>query len=52
MANTIGLFVHYRPVVMALPAGGFQAVATHLGCTTVEELQLVLEGTGLPYQNA
>jgi len=51
MTGTIGLFVHYRPVVLALLAGGCQAVASFLGYTTVEELQAALDDAGLLYQH-
>ncbi len=51
MTGTIGLFVHYRPVVLALPAGGCQAVASFLGYATVEELQAALDDAGLLYQH-
>ena len=51
MTESIGLFVHYRPVVLALPAGGCQAVATFLGYATVEELQAALDDAGLLYQH-
>lgn len=51
MANTIGLFVHYRPVVLSLPAGGCNAVAGFLGYTTTQELQADLDEAGLLYQH-
>jgi len=51
MTNTIGLFVHYRPVVLALPAGGCKAVATYLGYSTLQELQADLAAANLLYQH-
>lgn len=47
MTNTIGLFVHYRPVVLALPAGGCQAVARYLGFDDSDLLQQGLDNAGL-----
>lgn len=51
MTDTIGLFVHYRPVVLALPAGGCQAVASFLGYSAVADLQQDLDQAGLLYQH-
>lgn len=52
MTDTIGLFVHYRPVVLALPAGGCQAVASFMGYADVADLQGDLERAGLLYQHS
>lgn len=51
MTTTIGLFAHYRPVVLALPAGGIQAVAQYLGFESQKTLDQALEGAGLMYQH-
>jgi hypothetical protein len=51
MTETIGLFVHYRPVVLALPAGGCQAVARYLNFDSPEALGASLESKGLLYQD-
>ena len=51
MRKTIGLFVHYRPVVLALPAGGCQAVAAYLGFDNANLLQQALDSTGLLYRH-
>jgi hypothetical protein len=51
MSDTIGLFVHYRPMVLALPAGGCQAVASFLGYSAVADLQKDLDRAGLLYQH-
>ena len=51
MTETIGLFVHYRPVVLALPAGGCRAVAQFLGFDDPAQLQKELDGGGLLYQS-
>ena len=51
MSNTIGLFVHYRPVVLALPTGGCQAVARYLGFEDSDLLQQALDGAGLLYRH-
>lgn len=49
--TTLGLFAHYRPVVLALPPGGGQAVAAFLGTETAEELSAQLDGGGLLYRH-
>jgi hypothetical protein len=51
MTETIGLFVHYRPVVLALPAGGCQAVAAYLGFDNPDLLQQALDSAGLLYRH-
>jgi hypothetical protein len=51
MSNTIGLFVHYRPVVLALPTGGCQAVARYLGFEDSVLLQQALDSAGLLYRH-
>lgn len=51
MTDTIGLFVHYRPVVLALPAGGCGAVANFLGFGNPEQLQATLDDAGLLFQH-
>ena len=51
MSHTIGLFVHYRPVVLALPTGGCQAVARYLGFEDSDLLQQALDGAGLLYRH-
>ena len=51
MSHTIGLFVHYRPVVLALPTGGCQAVARYLGFEDSDLLQQSLDGAGLLYRH-
>lgn len=51
MRKTIGLFVHYRPGVLALPAGGCQAVAAYLGFDNADLLQQALDSTGLLYRH-
>ena len=51
MSNTIGLFVHYRPVVLALPTGGCQAVARYLGFENSDLLQQAVDGAGLLYRH-
>ena len=51
MSNTIGLFVHYRPVVLALPTGGCQAVARYLGFEDSDLLQQALDSAGLLYRH-
>lgn len=42
--QTLGLFAHYRPVVMALPPGGCQAVAAFLAAESADALAIQLEG--------
>ncbi len=51
MTETIGLFVHYRPVVLALPAGGCQAVTAYLGFDNPDLLQQALDSAGLLYRH-
>ena len=51
MSNIIGLFVHYRPVVLALPTGGCQAVARYLGFEDSDLLQQALDSAGLLYRH-
>ena len=51
MSNTIGLFVHYRPVVLALPTGGCQAVARYLGFEDSDLLQQAVDSAGLLYRH-
>ena len=51
MPETIGLFVHYRPVVLALPAGGGNAVARFLGFNDPEQLRQAMDGAGLLYRH-
>jgi hypothetical protein len=51
MTNTIGLFVHYRPVVLTLPTGGCQAVARYLGFDDSDLLQQGLDSAGLLYRH-
>lgn len=51
MSNTIGLFVHYRPVVLALPSGGSQAIARYLGFDDSDLLQQALDNAGLLYRH-
>lgn len=51
MTETIGLFVHYRPVVLALPAGGCRAVAAYLGFDDPDLLQQALDSAGLLYRH-
>lgn len=51
MTDTVGLFVHYRPVVLSLPAGGCQAVASYLGYAEVEHLHAALDEAGLLFQH-
>ncbi|PSI00369.1 hypothetical protein [Synechococcus lacustris] len=51
MTDMIGLFVHYRPVVLALPTGGCAAVANFLGFSNQEQLQTVLDDAGLLYKH-
>jgi len=51
MSNTIGLFVHYRPVVLALPTGGCQAVACYLGFEDSYLLQQAVDSAGLLYRH-
>jgi hypothetical protein len=52
MTEAIGLFVHYRPVVLALPAGGCEAVAAFLGYAAVADLQRDLDRAGILYQHS
>lgn len=49
--TSLGLFAHYRPVVLALPRGGGEAVATFLGATTPEDLSAQLDDAGLLYRH-
>ncbi len=49
--TTLGLFAHYRPVVLALPPGGGLAVATFLGAKTAKELSAQLDEAGLLYRH-
>jgi len=51
MTETIGLFVHYRPVVLALPAGGCQAVAGYLEFNNPDKVQQALDSAGLLYRH-
>ena len=51
MTDTIGLFVHYRPVVLALPTGGCGAVANFLGFNNPERLQVALDDAGLLFRH-
>ena len=51
MPETIGLFVHYRPVVLALPVGGCHAVARYLGFHAPKLLQQALDSAGLLYRD-
>jgi hypothetical protein len=51
MTETIGLFVHYRPVVLALPPGGCRVVARYLGFENQDLLQQALDGAGLLYRH-
>ena len=51
MTDTIGLFVHYRPVVLALPAGGCGAVANFLGFGNPEQLQAAFDDAGLLFRH-
>lgn len=51
MTDTIGLFVHYRPVVLALPTGGCGAVANFLGFSNPERLQAALDDAGLLFRH-
>ena len=49
--TTLGLFAHYRPVLLALPSGGCRAVATFLGASSPQELAEQLDGAGLLYRH-
>ena len=49
--QNLGLFAHYRPVVLALPAGGCGAVAAFLGAESVDTLVIQLEAAGLLYRH-
>lgn len=51
MSHTIGLFVHYLPVVLALPTGGCQAVARYLGFEDSDPLQQAMDSAGLLYRH-
>ena len=51
MSNTIGLFVHYRPLVLALPTGGCQALAHYLGFEDSDLLQQAVDSAGLLYRH-
>ncbi len=50
-SETLGLFAHYRPVVLALPPGGCRAVAAFLGVASLEALSIQLEEAGLLYRH-
>jgi hypothetical protein len=49
--QSLGLFAHYRPVVLALPARGCEAVAAFLGAESVNALVIQLEAAGLLYRH-
>lgn len=49
--TTLGLFAHYRPVLLALPQGGCRAVASFLDACSPQELSERLEGAGLLYRH-
>ena len=49
--TTLGLFAHYRPVLLALPQGGCRAVASFLYACSPQELSERLEGAGLLYRH-
>ncbi len=51
MSNTVGLFVHYRPLVLALPTGGCQALAHYLGFEDSDLLQQAVDSVGLLYRH-
>jgi len=50
-APFLGLFAHYRPVVLALPPGGRRAVAAFFGFESAEEFLVHLDGAGLLYRH-
>jgi len=39
--TTLGLFAHYRPVLLALPQGGCRAVASFLDASSPQELSTI-----------
>jgi hypothetical protein len=49
--TTLGLFAHYRPVLLAMPQGGCLTVATFLDAGSPQELSERLEGAGLLYRH-
>ena len=49
--QSLGLFAHYRPVVLALPSGGCEAIAAFLGTESVDALAIQLEAAGLLYRH-